>query len=254
MNHSRLSLLLLLAPIPTLAANYLDLNAYQPTRIQDAYTLDQGKIELLGTVGFEHQPGNRGDERYSLVPQAQIGLTPRLQLSLAAPYRMGDAYETDQGDVDLQALYNLTREEGMMPAISVGAGLNEPYGSDSGGTEASVSFVTSKTLGPFEPHYRSPRVHLNLSWFHNLDRESDEREGRYFIGAGYSQPVIDKWMAVFAVSREQERNEDLSSNIAELGVRHQLSPSTALSMGASTGLNDDAADWGLMFGVQHSLR
>lgn len=243
-----------LVPAFAMAADHLNLEDGQPTRIRDAYAIKKGSIELQASTGYERMPDDdQGRHRYFFVPKIELGIAPNFQLSLEAPYRTGNASGTEQGDLDLEGLYNFNTEGRYLPALSLGAGISKPYGRDSGGTETSLSFLSTKSMGPFGSDYRPKKLHLNLDWHHNWDPRSDEREDRYFAGVGYSQPIHNEWVAVASVYREQQREKGVGHNMVEFGLRHQWSPLTVLTIGTAAGLNSQAPDWALMFGFQHTL-
>jgi hypothetical protein len=236
------------------AADHLNLEHGQPTTIEDAYTIKEGAIELQGHLGFERLPHNdKGRTRFTLAPRIEMGIAPNLQLSFDTPYRDGNAPETGQGDLNLEALYNFNTESLHVPAMSIGFGIHEPYGSESGGTETSLKAVATKSLGPYGDTYTPRRVHLNLRWNYNWDREPNERSNRYLMGVGYSQPINNEWVIVTDLYREEERMEGVARNIAEIGVRHQMTPLTVMTLGVNAGLNDQAPDWGVVIGFQHTL-
>lgn len=236
------------------AADHLNLEQGQPTVVEDAYTLKEGAIELQGSLGFERLPHNEeGRSRFTLAPKIEMGIAPNLQLSFDAPYREGNAPETGEGDMNLEALYNFNTESLLVPAMSVGVGIHEPYGSESGGTETSIKAIATKSIGPYGDTYIPRRIHLNLRWNHNWDREPGERSNRYLAGVGYSQPINNEWVVVADLYREEERMVGSARNMAEVGVRHQMTPLTVMTLGLNAGLNDQAPDWGVVVGFQHTL-
>lgn len=52
---------------------------------------------------------------------------------------------------------------------------------------------------------------------------------------------------------EQEIEEGVTSNIAEIGVRRMLNPLTLIAIGAGVGLDDESPDFRVRFGFQMSF-
>lgn len=245
-----------LLPSLAQAADHLNLEEGLPTKIEDAYPIKQGAIEVQGIAGYDRaspkKPGD-GRDRFELTPQVEYGIARNMQLSLSAPYRFGNASDAKQGDFRLNALYNFNTEERVLPAFAVAVGIDKPYGLNSGGTETVVKGILTKSIGPLGDSYIPRRVHLNAAWYHNWNPLSEERSNRYLVGAAYNQPINNDWAMVADVYREQKRERNTAENLAELGVRHQLTPLSVLSVGVGAGLNSDAPKWRVVFGFQHTL-
>ena len=179
------------------------------------------------------------------------------QASLSAPYRLGNASETKQGDLIAQALYNFNNETGSLPAFALSLGVDQPYGYQSGGTESQVKAIASKSIGSFGSSYVPRPLHVNAIWFHDYDPLSRvdirERRDRYLAGIGYGQPVTDEAVPVADVYREQLNERTQAQNIVQVGVRCQLDPQTVPSGSVGTGFADRSPAFVALAGFQHTL-
>lgn len=57
-------------------------------------------------------------------------------------------------------------------------------------------------------------------------------------------------MVVLDLVREEELEKDEETNLAEIGLRYQLTPLTVLSAGAGFGFGDESPDVQLTLGFQ----
>lgn len=236
------------------AGDHLSLDENLPVRIEDAYPTPYNGLEVQAFSRYDHNSDDpRGDDLFTLSPRLEAGAFRNGQISLAVPYRVGDASDTDQGNVQIEALYNFNQEGEWLPAFSAGVGVDQPFGDMSGGTETELKAILTKSIGSFGTSYLPRRVHLNASWFHNYDTLPDERSDRYLIGIGYSQPLTNDALIVVDVYREQLRTETEYENMAELGIRYQLDPQTVFSASAGGGFADESPDYRVLVGIQHTL-
>ena len=258
-----LALPLLALPLSARAADHTNLDENLPVRLEDAYAIPYDSIEAQGYFSYARNRlgragrGTRGSDAFTFSPQVEVGAYRNFQFSLAAPYRLGNASETKQGDVVGQGLYNFNSEGVTVPALSLGLGVDQPYGYQSGGTESSVKFVATKSIGSFGTDYVPRRLDLNAIWYHNYDpltlADTRERRDRYLVGLAYSQPVSNDAVLVGDVYREQLRERRQAQDIAQVGVRYQLDPQTVLSGSVGTGFADHSPAFVGLVGFQHTL-
>ena len=265
MNRVCIAVLLLTATCASArAADHWNLEEGLPVTIEDAFPIQQNGIEFQFFSQYDrtHRDPD-GKNRATLTPRLEWGAAPNLQLSLGTPYRLGDASETRQGDVDIQGLYNFNTEGPVIPAMSLQAGVFQPFGRLAGGTETEIEFLATKSLGSWDimgtsPFSYAPRqLHFNAAWFHNYDPRTGleaERENRYRVGLGYSQPVSNELVLVADVFRETNRDRTRADNLAELGVRYMLTPQTVVSGSLGAGFGDDReSEFRAVLGFQHTL-
>lgn len=248
---------------PSHAADHTNLDENLPVTIEDAYTIPYNGIEAQGFFSYDRNRigsrgrGARGSDALSFTPRVEAGLLRNFQASIAVPYRLGNASGTKQGDVNVQGLYNFNNETLYLPALSLGAGVIQPYGYERGGTETQVKFVASKSIGSFGTSYVPRQLHLNAIWFHNYDPlrldDSRERRDRYLVGVGYSQPVTNDAVVVADIYRQELRERGRAENMVEVGARYQLTPQTVFSSSIGTGFGDRSPAFRVLVGFQHSL-
>lgn len=81
-----------------------------------------------------------------------------------------------------------------------------------------------------------------------------ERRDRYRVGVAYSQPLTNDLLLVADVYREPDRTRGRATNLAELGVRYQLTPQTILTGAAGVGFSGDRSqDFRFTVGFQRTL-
>ncbi len=248
---------------PALAADHTDLEAGFPLTIEDAYPVKRGALDAQGYVRYDRVRSDpQGSSRFSIVPSVEYGIFDNAQVSIEVPYRVGNATETSQGDVRIRGLYNFNNEDLVVPAVSIGLSVEQPFGADSGGTESGVTLLLTKSLGDWLGDRTGPlgyvprRVHVNATWFHNYDTQAGanpERRNRYSVVAGYSQPLANDWVGVLDVVRETDRSPGVVTNLAEAGLRYALTPQTVLSVGVGVGFGDSSERYRATLAIQHSL-
>ena len=249
---------------PAHAADHTNLEDGLPVTIEDAYPIRQGAIEVQAYGQFDRtHKDRRGPNRFTMVPRIEYGAFQNFQLSVEAPYMLGNASMTDQGSFRAKGLYNFNSEDLWMPALSGAVGVIQPYGSGAGGTETELKFIATKSIGTIDPYGSSPysyvprSLHFNASWFHNyspLKGLNPERRDRYRIGVGYSQPITNDLVAVADIFRETDRDKGKATNLAELGGRYQLDPQTVISAAAGVGFGRDRSEkFRAVVGLQHTL-
>lgn len=237
-----------------LAADHLNLEENIPVRVEDAFVTPFNSIEAQAYTSYDYTTRDlEGDNRFTLVPRLEAGVLRNMQLSVAVPYRIGDAEDTKSGNVRVEALYNLSAEDLHVPAVSLGAVADQPFGSGRGGFEASARFVLTKSIGSIGRSYLPRRVHLNADYTFNTDPRTEERRHRYLVGIAYSQPLTNELVVVGDFYRTTRREEGSAENMFELGVRYALDPLTVLSASVGAGVADDSPDLRVLAGVQRTL-
>ena len=255
--------LAVLLPVGAEAADHTNLDENLPVRLTDAYPIAYNSFEAQSYLSYDRNRFgsggrvNRGSDAFALSPQFEVGPFRNTQVSVSAPYRLGNASETKQGDFVAQALYNFNSEGLVVPALALQVGVDQPYGYQRGGTETSVQAVATKSIGSFGTSYVPHQLHLNAIWFHNYDplslADTRERRDRYLVGVAYSQPVTNDAVLVMDIYREQLRERTRAQNIVQAGVRYQLDPQTVLSASVGTGFADRSPAFVGLIGIQHTL-
>lgn len=245
------------------AADHGNLETGFPLQIEDAYPIGRNGIEAQVLTRYHDLRDNSGsDDLFEITPRLEWGAFMNGQVALELPYFLGDGSMADTGAVGIEVLYNLNTETLRFPAVSVAAGFDKPYGQDgeNGGLEGSLSLLATLSLGTPDPRGRSPyayvqrQLHLNATYIRNFDPLPTEREDRFSIGLGYSQPLTNDLVLVADAFREFEREEGIATNLIEIGARYILTPQTVLSAGLGQAYGDDRSeDTRIAIGVQHAL-
>lgn len=246
------------------AADHTNLEEGLPITIEDAYPIKQNGLEFQSYFQYDRRRGDpQGVSSLMAVPRLEWGAFRNFQLSIEAPYRVGTASNTDQGELRAQGFYNFNSEDLILPAMALAFGVSTPYGFNAGGTETELKFIASKSLGTPDPMGLSPysyvprQLHVNASWFHNynpLSGPDAERRDRYRVGVAYSQPISNDVVLVADIYRETDRERGRAVNLAEIGARYIVTPQTILAGSVGVGFAGDRdTDFRAVIGLQHSL-
>jgi hypothetical protein len=233
-----------------------DLEEELALTIEDAIPSKPGSIQLNGGLRYQRvRPSELGAGRneYQFTPRLQIGVAQDFQVSVAAPYRVGNAQDTSQGEFRLDGLYKLNSETAYLPATAVNVGVERPYGASAGGTEVVIKGIMTKSLSAPRDLDRPAQVHVNLVARHNFSADDSERRNRYLFGAAFSKQINERWLLATSLFREQQRERNEAINMAEVGARWKLSEKTILSGAVGHGFNKGAPPLRLLLGFQRSL-
>lgn len=97
------------------------------------------------------------------------------------------------------------------------------------------------------------RFHFYVRWDHNAEAGAGEREDRFEYVVGYSRKITEKTVLVLDLFRREELTEDEESNMAEIGLLHQMSQRTVLGVGLGTGFGDESPDTRFSLSIQFTL-
>lgn len=243
------SLVLALGPASR-AADHDNLEEGLPTQVEDAYPIPFGNHELQGFARYQERSKRGRDlHEWFLQPQYEWGIFPNTQLGVAVPFKLKDADPYGSGDTHFKLLYNFNTEGKWMPAIAVAGEAVAPTGEENTGVDTGAKLILTKTI----TKTGLDRIHLNAGWKHNDENGAMEREDRFVGVIGYSRRLNADTVLVADYVHEQEREENETADIVELGVRRQITPRLVLSGGAGAGLNDDSPDWRVTIGFQYSI-
>lgn len=243
------ALLFLLAPAGAGAqTDHNNLDENLPLRVEDAYTTGYLNRELQFVSRYERQ-GN-GKDRFLLSPQFEYGFARNWQLSLSAPFLLGNGGRTGSGDIQARFLYNFNTESLSEPAFAIGFGANAPSGEHSRGIDTELKFIVTKTLGK---SFLRQRLHLNGTWLHNDARRSGEPSDAYTAMLGYDRPVGPDTVFVADFVNERDLYDGRTSNTFAIGFRRQLTPLAVLSFGVGAGIGRQSPTARVTLGLQHSF-
>lgn len=233
---------------PVHAADHLNLEEGLPTDVEDAYPIDYLGREIQGQ--FRYERANGGKDRFVLDPRIEYGFIRNAQISISAPFYLGNADRTGSGNIRLTGLYNFNQESLSIPAFAISARTEFPTGVDSAGVDTELKLIMTKTIGNGGS---LDRIHLNASWLHNFDPQGDERSDRYKVILGYSRRLGPDTILVTDFVRQQEMNKNENSNVVELGIRRQLNPRTVFSFGVGAGIGEESPIFRTTLGFQRSF-
>lgn len=242
------SLAVTIVPENASGAAHSNLEEHLPTRLEDAYPISYRGRELQLQTTYEKTETFR--DRLTIRPALEYGIIRNGKLKVSAPFYAGSADRTNSGNTELEAFYNLWTEPLIWPAVSVAALAEFPTGKRAKGVDAGAKLILTKTVG--WTSYLN-RIHLNGTWWNNAQREMGERAGRFELVGGYQIRLGADTTAVADYVWEEEREEDIEIELAELGIRRQITPLTTLSLGGGVGLNRHSPDYRVTFGFQHEL-
>lgn len=230
------------------AADHLNLEEGLPIEVEDAYPVPFKGRELQLQTRFEQTEDN--EDRFVIEPRFEYGFAPNWQARITVPFLFGEAEEDDIGNVGLEFFYNFNAESLKTPAFAVSVSADFPTAPDSAGVDPTVKFIATKTLGPTQ---KLDRLNLNVALNVNTERQDEERSTRVETVLGYSRRLGPETMLLTDFVFEQEEEEDKEAFILELGIRHQTTPLSVLSIGAGAGLTEESPDFRITFGFQQSI-
>lgn len=243
-----LSLVLLGNGLAARAGDHTNLEEGLPTQIEDAYPTAFGNRELQFQGRYERT--SNGKNQYVLDPRIELGFARNWQAKIALPFRLGSGDHTGSGDVGLEAFYNFNNESLRLPAFALSARADLPTGRDSHGIDTQFKFIATKSLGASR---RLQRLHLNLIYLNNAKPTATERSNRYSGVFGYSQRLNADTVGIVDYVVEQDRDKGTTSDIVEVGLRRQITPLTAFSLGLGAGVTKVSPDFRVTAGVQKSF-
>lgn len=230
------------------ASDHTNLEEGLPTQVEDAYPTAYRNREFQLQGRYERTKD--GKNQFVLDPRLEYGFARNWQAKISAPFRLGSGDRTGSGDIGLEAFYNFNTESLSLPALAISARADLPTGKNSRGVDTTFKFIATKTLGAGS---QLQRLHLNLIYRNNAKANFGERSNRYAAIVGYSQRLNADTIGILDFVREQELERGKTSDIFELGLRRQVTPLRALSLGAGVGLGNDSPKFRLTAGLQQSF-
>lgn len=233
------------------AADHNNLEEGLPITIEDAFPIAYRGREVQGLVRYDNLDDDPdGNHLFTLEPRFEFGAFRNFQAEIRVPYRVGSAGDAETGEAAFEGLYNFNAETLTLPAFALKAGVGVPFGPDTEGAETTLKAILTKTIGET---WLNRKIHLNAAWVHKFDAMDDERDDRYVLALGYSQPLRSDLLLVADIVREQELEEDKAINLVEAGLRWQMTPLTVLTAGVGAGFGPDSPDVRATIGFQHAL-
>jgi hypothetical protein len=210
-----------------------------------------GVIQL--EIGAEHARWRNDDEESLLVLVPIVGITPRIELSVEAPFRLLEPDEgpsaAGPGDVLLVGKFVAFEEQPMTPAFTLRGTVKTDSGSEARGLgtgtwDFGVAAVATKTFSPVT-------LHAMLGYtFVTGDRDDEFRDGHFF-GVAIDWAVMGplRLAAEVTGNRQLERAIPNDPVSGLLGLIYQVADKLALDAGVRRGFNDAAPRWAFFAGA-----
>ncbi|MHB0670465.1 hypothetical protein [Roseomonas mucosa] len=240
-----------LAASTTARADPQSLSTNVPVQIEDALPVRLGTLELQGDNRFTRDTHNRrGSDLLTSGLVLKLGPLPGLQVGLSPSYRFGGQSGSNAGYGAVDVLYRFTDNNTYVPALALHGYYAQPYGAGHKSVQYTLRGIATKYLGGSE---RSPRLHLNLSWYHLTQPSPTQRADQLELAVGYSQLVSDNTAFVVDVVRGAKPERRASQTIVDIGVRHEIGDGWAVSLGVGTGIAQQSPAFRAFFAVQRSF-
>lgn len=231
-----------------LAADHTNLEEGLPTDLTDAVPIGYLGREVQGFLRYQHDDG--GAEDFLGEARLEFGFPRNAQISVSGSYRFGEVEPDGFQPTRLEGLYNFNQESRWLPSTALAAALDFPTGNDSHGFDPTVKAILTKTV-PFTERFQ--QIHLNFEWRFNDDVQPDERSGGWRAIAGYSVRLGPQALGILDVLREVQLEDGHEQNIAEAGLRYQLTPLAVVSGAVGAGFGDESPDVRIRLGIQYSF-
>jgi hypothetical protein len=236
--------------------DYYNTGAGRPMRIEDAMPVEYRAVEL-NFVPIRWEIAPNATYRWSLEPEAAIGVLPRTQLQIGLPMSFVDTpAKSARGISGLEvAVMHTLNAETSIPALALSADVLLPVGSQS----ASSAYGTVK--GIMTRTTRVVRVHANAQYTVGPGpRAGDDDAGGAEASRWLAGVAVDKTLPLRSVllSVEGFAEQPLESTAplewnAGLGTRVQLSPRWAFDAGVGRRVTGDARAWYVTFGSAYAV-
>jgi hypothetical protein len=223
----------LLLPAWASAIDHKNLDEGRPLRLDDAYAISTGEIEVEVGAGFTLQ--RRGADRGFFPVEVLFGALPNLQIGVGtvlstSPRDIDEPAKS--GDLSLGVLYNFNQETLVMPALGARMEVNLPTGVDSRGVEVELKGIVTKS-------FERVSVHLNAGYEWLTDAARGERDGHYELVLGVSVPLgaphyTRATLIADAFAEQAVHRGEPNVVGAEIGFRYQLTPSMVWDLGVGT--------------------
>ena len=215
------------------AIDHKNLDEGRPIRLDDAYTIAAGEIEL--EIGGGTTVGRRSPARGVVGIEILYGAWPNLQVSLGTrlttdPRDLDDVPRS--GDLRVSALYNVNQETLTLPALGVRLDVGLPTGVEAESVAVKLKGIVTRSV-------ERASFHFNAAYERITDARGDERAGRYELVLGASYPLgaprytrATLVADVFA-AQALRRGDDTIVGI-EAGFRHQVRARWVWDLGVGT--------------------
>jgi hypothetical protein len=228
-----LVLVMLSISAPAYAIDHKNLDAGRPTRLDDAYTIAAGEIEV-GT-GLGATVARRGSARGVFPMELLYGALPNLQLGLGTSFTSDprSAEGPDKsGNLRLGALYKFNQATLTLPAFGVRLDVGLPTGINADGATVKIKGIVTRSIDRLG-------LHFNAGYEFVTEPRGNERSGQYELVLGGSYPVgaprYTRATIIADVFTDQGvRRDEPNTGGAELGFRYQVTSRWIWDAGVGT--------------------
>ncbi|MCP3916639.1 MAG: hypothetical protein GY711_13870 [bacterium] len=232
--------LLLTLPACTTTGETFVAKPQRPTFSSDTSTTGEGSVEFEAGVALD--PG----DAFALPATAKYGLSDKSELFIGLPlYALIDESGGDPegvGDLFIGTRHRVWEEDPTSVAFQLATKL--PTGDSSLSTDE-VDFFAAGILTHGMNAKTSVTAYYELGYLGDPDGDADVQNAL----AGAAAYALDDETTLFGELAEIFGPEDVDPIFTTLGVAHALEPNVIVDVAVAVGLNDDAADAVLLFGV-----
>ncbi|MEO8713575.1 MAG: hypothetical protein ABI369_01030 [Acetobacteraceae bacterium] len=245
---------LLMAALASTAAHAdpQGLSGFVPVQVQDALAVHLGDIEFQGAGRFDKDTHNsRGSNLWTLSPEVKLGGPIKgLEFVVGTSYGLGDQSGANQGAGTIAAFYQINDNTKYVPAFAVEAEYATPYGPGHTTAEYTFQAIATKYLGTSD---KAPRLDVNVFWTHRPQPGLGTRSDQLEIGAAYSMLIRDDTALVVDYVHGAKPAARQVENIVDVGFRHEISKTLAVSIGAGAGIAQQSPAYRVLFSIQKTF-
>lgn len=236
----------LTAPGRAAAGSVTEVEEDLPVSVDSAYPIPFMGREVQSFVRYVH--GDEGIDEGQAEVRLEMGILRNTELKAGIPYHFGEAEPDGWRPADVELLYSVNQETLWLPAGSVAAGARSETGSDAHGYDPVAKLLLTKTISGRTTQFQ--QLHANGAYRWNDEEQTGERDYELTLILGYSRRISSGLLFVSDVLRRWRMEDDHEENLAEAGIRWQVTPLITTSAGAGFGFGDHSPDTRVTAGVQ----
>jgi hypothetical protein len=227
-----------------------EITFYLPGLVESTAPTDLGAVELQMGAGYASLRNGRGTP-WTLAPEIDIGVAPNLEISASGGYVLGDTSSANSGSGSLGLLYQFSKPAAGVPGFAVDADYSASYGVGPEVGQTTLRGVVTQWLGRTD---KSPRLDLNLSWYHLTNAGMDNRPNRYDIGVAATQELRSDLALVIELYHTQRQERGEVETIVDIGLLHQIGDYWELGASVGAGIGRYSPKVQILVGVLRSLK
>jgi hypothetical protein len=239
--------------VPAWAADPQSTAPFVPVQVEDAFPVSFSFFEFQTDAHYtrDTHAGGGGNNTVAEPTFKLGGPIQGMQITAAVPHNFGDTPINNSGGATASVLYQLNNNTDYLPAYAIDTVYLAPTGPGHHTGLTTLRGIATKFLGE---DAASPRFHLNLSWYHFTDPSASQQRNQYEVGIAYSQLVSVDTAAVVDFVHGDKTQRGQQESIIDIGVRHLLSDTLALSIGGGFGMGQQSPGFRILFSVQKDFQ